>query len=113
MNILSFQSFEMQISKEMVFSLPRKKIFQFRKTHTAVPQCACARDQFSEKLWFWYFDVALNTFGSGAVKQSQSCHKGHPKAGKGWRGEGRGAFQNSTDSLGANHDFSHIFVQIQ
>ena len=58
-------------------------------------------------------DVALNTFGSGAVKQSQSCHKGQSKAGKGWWGGGRGAFQNSTDSLGANHDFSHIFVQIQ
>ena len=45
---------------------------------------------FPEKLWFWYFDVALNTFGSGAVKQSQSCHKGQPKAGKGWWGGGRG-----------------------
>ena len=90
MNILSFQSFEMQIKQRNGVFTSKKKIFQFRKTHTAVPQCACARGQFSEKLWFWYFDVALNTFGSGAVKQSQSCHKGQPKAGKGWWGGGRG-----------------------
>ena len=94
----------------MVFSLPRKKIFQFRKTHTAVPQCACARRSIFRKTLVLVFDVALNTFGSGAVKQSQSCPKGQPKAGKGWWGGGRGAFQNSTDSLGANHDFSLIFV---
>ena len=111
MIILSFQSFEMQISKEMVFSLPRKKIFQFRKTpHSGPTMRMREKINFPEKLWFWYFDVALNTFGSGAVKQSQSCPKGHPKAGKGWWGGGRGAFQNSTDSLGANHDFSLIFL---
>lgn len=37
---------------------------------------------FPEKLWFWYFDVALNTFGSGAVKQSQIVTRATPKLGK-------------------------------
>lgn len=110
MNILSFQSFEMQISKEMVFHFQEKKYFSLEKPTQRSHDAHAREDQFSEKLWFWYFDVALNTFGSGAVKQSQSCHKGQPKAGKGWWGGGRGAFQNSTDSLGANHDFSLIFL---
>ena len=94
----------------MVFSLPRKKYFSLEKPTQWSHNAHAREDQFPEKLWFWYFDVALNTFGSGAVKQSQSCHKGQPKAGKGWWGGGRGAFQNSTDSVGANHDFSLIFL---
>ena len=96
----------------MVFSLPRKKYFSLEKPTQWSHNAHAREDQFSEKLWFWYFDVALRTFGSGAVKQSQSCHKGQPKAGKvgGEGGGGRGAFQNSTDSVGANHDFSLIFL---
>ena len=74
----------------MVFSLPRKKYFSLEKPTQWSHNAHAREDQFSEKLWFWYFDVALNTFGSGAVKQSQSCHKGQPKAGKGWWGGGRG-----------------------
>ena len=96
----------------MVFSLPRKKYFSLEKPTQWSHNAHAREDQFSEKLWFWYFDVALRTFGSGAVKQSQSCHKGQPKAGKvgGEGGGGRGAFQKSTDSVGANHDFSLIFL---
>lgn len=74
----------------MVFSLTRKKYFSLEKPTQRSHNAHAREDQFSEKLWFWYFDVALNTFGSGAVKQSQSCHKGQPKAGKGWWGAGEG-----------------------
>ena len=79
-----------KLAKKWCFHFQGKKYFSLEKPTQRSHNAHARDDQFSEKLWFWYFDVALNTFGSGAVKQSQSCHKGQPKAGKGWWGGGRG-----------------------
>lgn len=52
MNILSFQSFEMQISEEMVFSLPRKKYFSLEKPTQRSHNAHAREDQFSKNFGF-------------------------------------------------------------